>query len=140
MQEANLSTIEKSMQQGDSHIESGYRIGQSLLQSPAPPTAIFTMNNRMALGVLRAIREAGTSCPGQVSVMSFDDSDWASVLTPSLTTIAQPSYEIGKASVKLLLQAVDLARNDVEVEAKEIMLKSTLCVRESTARAARRVK
>ena len=133
MQEANLSTIEKSMQQGDSHIESGYRIGLSLLNSFEPPTAIFTMNNRMALGVLQAIRDLGTPCPERVSVMSFDDSDWASVLTPSLTTIAQPSYEIGKASVELLLNSIESAQQGLDVVPREILLKSKLCLRESTA-------
>jgi LacI family transcriptional regulator len=137
MQEANLAAIEKSMQQGDSHIDSGYRIGLSLLQSPEPPTAIFTMNNRMALGVWRAIRELGTPCPERVSVMSFDDSDWASVVTPSLTTIAQPSYEIGKASVELLLHSIESAQQEIEVAPREILLKSTLCLRESTGPAAK---
>jgi LacI family transcriptional regulator len=137
MQEANLPTIEKSMQQGDSHIESGYRIGLSLLQSLEPPTAIFTMNNRMALGVLRAIRELGTPCPERVSMLSFDDSDWASVLTPSLTTIAQPSYEIGKASVELLRHTIDSALQQIDVAPREVLLKSTLCIRESTGPAAK---
>jgi LacI family transcriptional regulator len=122
MQEANLPTIEKSMQQGDSHIESGYRIGLSLLQSLEPPTAIFTMNNRMAL---------------RVSMLSFDDSDWASVLTPSLTTIAQPSYEIGKASVELLRHTIDSALQQIDVAPREVLLKSTLCIRESTGPAAK---
>jgi LacI family transcriptional regulator len=136
MQEAGLSTIEKSMQQGDSHIESGYRIGLSLLRSMEPPTAIFTMNNRMALGVLQAIRELGTPCPSGVSVMSFDDSDWASVFTPSLTTIAQPSYEIGRASVALLRHSIESA--EIDAEPREVLLKSKLCLRESTTAVSRR--
>jgi LacI family transcriptional regulator len=136
MQEANLPTIEKSMRQGDSHIESGYRIGLSLLQSPEPPTAIFTMNNRMALGVLKAIRELGVPCPERVSVMSFDDSDWAEVLSPSLTTISQPTYEIGKASVELLLNSIESAREETKVDPQRILLKSALRVRGSTGPAA----
>ena len=87
MQEANLPILEKYLQYGDSHIESGYRIGLSLLKSSEPPTAIFTLNNRMTLGILQALRELGIPCPERVSVVGFDDPDWAAVFNPSITSI-----------------------------------------------------
>lgn len=133
MQETNLPIREESLRQGDSHIESGYRIGLSLFQAADPPTAIFTLNNRMALGILRALRELEIPCPQRVSVMSFDDADWAEVFNPSLTAIGQPTYEIGKAAVNLLLKSIQSARDGVKTEPKQILLKSTLRVRESTA-------
>src|SRR5665213_2153800 len=136
MQEMNLPIHEESLRQGDSHIESGYSIGMNLLQSPDPPTAIFTLNNRMALGILRALGELKVPCPERVSVMSFDDADWADVVRPSLTTIAQPTYEMGKAAVGLLLQSILSTKEQADQEPQQILLKSTLRVRGSTAAAA----
>jgi LacI family transcriptional regulator len=132
MQESNLLMREEHLRQGDSHIESGYRIGHSLLQSSDPPTAIFTLNNRMALGILRALTELKIPCPSRVSVMSFDDADWAEVVNPSLTTIAQPTYEMGTAAVDLLLRSIVPAAEHADLKAQQILLKSTLRVRGST--------
>lgn len=132
MREMNLLIQEEQMRQGDSHIESGYRIGLNLLQSPNPPTAIFTLNNRMALGILKALAELKVPCPSRVSVMSFDDSDWAEVVSPSLTTIGQPTYEMGKAAVNLLLQTVLHTGEQAESKPRQILLKSTFRVRGST--------
>lgn len=137
MQETNLPVREESLRQGDSHIESGYRIGFNLFQSVDPPTAIFTLNNRMALGILRALRELNISCPEQVSVMSFDDADWAEVFNPSLTTIKQPTYEIGKTAVQMLLDSIQSAGEEPDSKPRQVLLKSTLCIRGSTAPVAR---
>jgi len=137
MQEANLPVWEESLREGDSHIESGYRIGLTLFQSSDPPTAIFTLNNRMALGILRALRELQIPCPEKVSVMSFDDADWAEVFNPSLTTIKQPTYEIGKAAVELLLQSIQSASDQTTLEPRQVLLKSALCARGSTAAVAK---
>ncbi len=132
-QEMNLPIREQFLRQGDSHIESGYRIGLEMFQSSDPPTAIFTLNNRMALGILRALRELKIPCPERVSLMSFDDADWAEVFNPSLTTIGQPTYEIGKAAVGLLLQSIQSSKEGVDLEPRHIVLKSTLHLRGSTA-------
>ncbi len=132
MQESNLPIREEYLEQGDSHIESGYRCGKNLLRSSDPPTAIFALNNRMALGVLRALRELGVACPGCVSVMGFDDFDWAAVCNPSLTTIAQPTYEIGQKAAELLFESIRAGDQGVVIEPRQIVLKSSLRIREST--------
>ena len=132
MQETGHSLVEETMTQGDSHIESGYRIGLNLLQSSNPPTAIFTLNNRMALGILRALNELNIACPERISVMSFDDADWADVVSPGLTTIGQPTYEIGKAGAKLLLDLIQSPEKQSPGEPRQILLKSTLHIRGST--------
>jgi LacI family transcriptional regulator len=131
MREAGLPVREEVLRQGDSHIESGYRIGLNIFQAADPPTAIFALNNRMALGILRAFRELKISCPERVSVVCFDDADWAEVTTPSLTTIKQPTYEIGKAAVELLLKSIQSSKEDGQRDRTQIVLKSTLCVRDS---------
>jgi len=132
MQKANLPVREDYIRHGESHIESGYSFGLSLLKSSPPPTAIFTMNNRTTLGVLRALKELAIPCPGRISLMGFDDCDWTPVFNPSLTAIAQPSNEIGKNAVQLLLQSIQSVQEGVKVETRQIVLKSSLRIREST--------
>ena len=110
MRESNLPIREEYLGHGASDIESGYQCGMKLLRSLDPPTAILALNNRMALGVLRAVRELGVACPGCVSVIGFDDPDWAAVFNPSLTTIVQPTYEIGRRAAELLLQSISRGR------------------------------
>jgi LacI family transcriptional regulator len=87
----------------------------------------------MGLGVLRAMRELGVPCPEKVSLITFDDPDWAEIFTPSLTAIEQPMYEMGKAAVELLIQAIEAEENGTNIEPRRVELKSTLHVRKSTA-------
>jgi LacI family transcriptional regulator len=132
MQEANLPIRGEYLKQGESNIESGYRIGLELLNSSEPPTAIFTLNNRMTLGVLQALRELRTPCPERVSVLGFDDSDWAAVFNPALSAIAQPTEELGKRAVQLALESIRAAEEGTEIETRQIQLKSSLRIRGST--------
>ena len=132
MQESSLPVREEYIEQGDSHIESGYQCAMKLLKSLDPPTAIFALNNRMLLGVLRALREMAVPCPGRVSIMGFDDSDWAPIFNPSVTTIAQPAYEIGQQAAGLLLESIRTAEEGAVVEPRQIVVESSLRIREST--------
>src|SRR2546428_3643660 len=74
---------------------------------PDLPTAIFSCNNKMTLGLVQAISELKVSCPEQVSVLSFDDFPWTSYFQPRLTAIAQPSHEMGRRAMEMLLSAID---------------------------------
>jgi len=92
---------------GDSMRESGYREALALLDLPDPPTAIFVINNPMSLGALTAIHERGLRVPQDISVVGFDDAPWSALLDPPLTTIAQPTDQLGRAAVRLLLERID---------------------------------
>lgn len=137
MQEANLPIAAENVKHGDSHIESGYRFGASLLTSSEPPTAIFTLNNRTTLGVLKAIRELSIPCPERVSLTGFDDCDWSAIFRPSLTAIALPTQEMGKRAVGLLLQSIRAAEEEAGFEPRQVVLKSSFRIRESTGPAPR---
>jgi LacI family transcriptional regulator len=132
MQEAGLPIPGEYLKHGDSTVESGYRFGLALLQSSTPPTAIFTVNNRLSLGVLQALRELRTPCPESVSVLGFDDTDWAAVFNPALTVVAQPTDGVGKRAVELLLQSIQRSGSGAEIETRRIILKSSLRIRGST--------
>lgn len=132
MEEAHIPILGDQLRYGVSNIESGYEIGLSLLKSPDPPSAIFALNNRMTLGILQALRELRIPCPGQVSVLGFDDFDWAAVSDPPLSAIAQPTDEIGKRAVELALGSIRAEEAGTKPEKHQIILKSSLCIRKST--------
>ncbi|UWE11247.1 LacI family DNA-binding transcriptional regulator [Actinacidiphila bryophytorum] len=95
---------------------SGYRAGQELAGRVAASgarrrspevTAVFVANDQMALGVLRAFREAGLSVPGQVAIAGFDDIPEAEFFAPPLTSVRQDFAAVGQASIRLLLSRIE---------------------------------
>jgi DNA-binding LacI/PurR family transcriptional regulator len=91
----------------------GYEVGRALLarwRSPrsdrSPTTAIFAANDQLALGLLRALSEAGVDVPGAISIVGFDDIEGANYFTPPLTTMRQPFASLGQTCMDLLLAAL----------------------------------
>jgi DNA-binding LacI/PurR family transcriptional regulator len=91
---------------GDWSAASGYEAGRELAGNSAV-TAIFVGNDQMALGVLRALNEAGRRVPDDVSVVGFDDIPEAGFFLPPLTTVRQDFDELGTRSLKLLVGMID---------------------------------
>lgn len=86
--------------------EGGYRAGLKLARDP-DVTAILCGNDDLALGVLRALHEAGRSVPGEVSVAGFDDAPHAAYLTPSLTSVRLDFTGLGRSAFALLHGALE---------------------------------
>lgn len=133
MQEAHLPIREEYFQRGDFRLESGNRCGLQLMKLPDPPTAIFSCNNKMTLGLMRSLAELNVKCPEQVSVVSFDDFEWAANFSPRLTTVAQPTYEIGNQAMKMLLRILRAAKENIEEKENVIVLPAELRIRDSTS-------
>lgn len=134
LQEAGLLLRDEYLPKGDFQLESGYRCGMQLLRLPSPPTAIFSGSNKMTLGLMRAVSELGLNCPRDVSILGFDDFDWAANFSPRLTTVAQPTDEIGKEAMRLLAQEMqDFRSPGRNGEHRIVVLKPELRVRMSTA-------
>ena len=112
---------------GDWSVRSGYELG-GLLAQDRDVTAIFAANDEMALGVMRAMFEAGRAVPGDVSIVGFDDVPFARYLTPPLTTVRQDFEEIGQRSVHLLLNAI----HGIEDSRVRAAITPELVVRDST--------
>lgn len=113
--------------------QKGYQCGLELMQLSDPPTAIFCTNNRMTLGVMRALAELHIPCPDRVSLLGFDDFEWALSASPRVTTVAQPTYEMGKRAMELLVQKMENDKDDLETpESQLITLPSELRIRDST--------
>jgi LacI family transcriptional regulator len=109
--------------------EIGYRPMQGLLERTRDFTAIFCFNDIAAIGAIRALKDAGLSVPGDVSVVGFDDIQSAAYSTPSLTTVRQPLAEMGQRGAQVLLERI--ADHGKEHES-EIVMAPELVVREST--------
>ncbi|MBA4863232.1 LacI family DNA-binding transcriptional regulator [Streptomyces sp. PSKA54] len=93
---------------GDWSPRSGYLAGQELVgRAGRELTAVFVANDQMALGVLRALREAGLRTPQDVAVVGFDDIPESEFFAPPLTTIRQDFTEVGRRSIALLLDQVE---------------------------------
>jgi LacI family transcriptional regulator len=136
MQEAALPIPAPYIQQGDFKLESGHRCGLALMRLPDPPTAIFSCNNLMTLGLMGALVELKITCPDQVSVLGFDDFDWAACFNPRLTTMAQQMFEMGKSAMEMLVQRIESPLAEPENEQGHIVvLEATLRIRDSTAAA-----
>jgi DNA-binding LacI/PurR family transcriptional regulator len=112
---------------GDWSARSGYELGQRLA-GVRDATAIFAANDQMALGVLRAMHEAGRDVPGDVSLVGFDDIPEAQFFTPPLTTVHQDFNEVGRQSLMLLLEEIGAASRS----ASRVVVPPVLQIRDST--------
>ena len=116
---------------GDFSMEAGFRIGEEMLRLKQPPTAIFCFSDEMAIGVLKAASGCGIKVPEQLSVVGFDDIRFADYCDPPLTTVHQPMRDIGRETVRLLLNAL---QNTLHGPVS-VTLPHRLVVRASTAAA-----
>jgi len=94
------------VQIGDWTAESGHRIGRELAEDPAV-TAVFAANDQMALGVIRALHEAGRDVPREVSVVGFDDMPESANFWPPLTTVRQRFERVGEEAMSALIADIE---------------------------------
>lgn len=118
---------------GDASLESGHAAAHALLTLPEPPTAIYSTNDLMALGVIAAARERGVRVPGDLSVVGFDDISLARYATPPLTTVRIEKTLLMAGATDMLLRLIE-----GEELSSPPPLVPTLVVRDSTARPAGR--
>ncbi|MGW1028151.1 LacI family DNA-binding transcriptional regulator [Streptomyces sp. NPDC002577] len=97
--------------QGDWSAASGYAAGREL-GSRGDVTAVFAANDDMAIGLIRALTEAGLRVPDDVSVVGFDDTPVAAYVTPPLTTVRQPFDAVAREGLKRLVHAIENPRAD----------------------------
>jgi LacI family repressor for deo operon, udp, cdd, tsx, nupC, and nupG len=115
--------------QGDFSIASGAAAAEKLLLRSTPPTAVFSFNDEMAIGVIDTAKRLGRTVPRDLSVVGFDDIRFARYTDPPLTTVAQPMREIGEGTVRLLLE---ILRGNA-ISPVSVTLPHTLMIRGSTA-------
>jgi LacI family transcriptional regulator len=112
-------------------IDEGYRCAREILADGNGITAVAAGNDMLAVGCYLALDEAGLSCPGDVSVVGFNDMPFIDMLRPPLTTIAFPHYQVGTEAAQLLLERLNGTSTG---PVKVLYLAPELIVRGSTAR------
>jgi DNA-binding LacI/PurR family transcriptional regulator len=113
---------------GDWSARSGYELGRRLA-TVRDVTAIFAANDQMALGILRAVHEAGREVPRDLSIVGFDDIPEAQFFTPPLTTVRQDFNEMGRQSLMLLLGEIVAPQRS----SSRVVVDPELRIRDSTA-------
>jgi LacI family transcriptional regulator len=116
------------VREGNSRLDGGFARTIDLLELPNPPSAIFVTNNLMTLGAIAALQSRGLRIPGDVAIVGFDDFEWAMILRPRLTTVAQPTYEFGQMAAELLIARIEQGVGDAP---RRVLLTPTLRIRES---------
>lgn len=113
---------------GDFLKRSGYDSAKRLFELSIPPTAIISANDKMAIGAIKSLRDMGIKVPDDVAVMGIDDIEMSKYIHPSLTTVRQPGFEMGKRAAEILVDRIDAK---LEGEPIECILPMKLIVRES---------
>ena len=130
LESAGIPVREDLILTGEFHREDGIARGNELLSRRNPPTAIFAGSDLQALGVYEAARARGVRIPEDLSVVGYDDLQFAGWAGPPLTTVRQPLTEMAEQATRLVLRLRD--RNPAE--SLRVDLATRLVVRDSTRR------
>lgn len=129
LENAGIAFDAKKVIEGDWSATSGFQAVQTLIEKKIEFSAIFAQNDRMAVGAIRALREAGKSVPDDVSVIGFDDMPLASYYDPALTTIRQDTFSMGREAARLLIRAIE----NPEKQRRHAKMPVELIIRKSTS-------
>lgn len=106
----------------------GYESAKKLLMLDSPPTAIFSLTDVTAVGVMHAVSELGMKIPDDISILGYDNLPIASYMIPQLSTVEQPIIEMGEKAVELLLNHIRETTHPIE----KAVLRTQLILRQST--------
>lgn len=130
MAQAGLKVPESLIHYSSYSLEGGEDAARQILLQKNRPTAIFCFSDEIALGCMYTLRQSGFSVPDDISVIGFDNIPFAKYCSPPLTTIAQPTEDIGATCATLLLDLIE----GKKLEKRRYILPHKLLVRESTRR------
>ncbi|WP_445491691.1 LacI family DNA-binding transcriptional regulator [Niallia sp. 03133] len=125
---ANIPYDEKLLKHGEYTYEDGVKFTKQLLKLNEPPTAIFCINDVLAVGAVNTIKNSGLTVPNDVAIVGFDDTKEAIMAIPEITTISQPKYEMGYKILEMLIHNITNEEKSVE----HVFLEHELIIRGST--------
>lgn len=130
MDELGLPIKPHWFEQGMFNIADGYQCMNNIIASGDLPTAVFCLNDYMAIGAMRAARHHGLRVPDDLSIVGFDDTDIAEASFPPLTTVRQPVFDQGQQAAGMLL---DIIKGD-PIAKPVVTIEPTMILRESVSR------
>jgi LacI family transcriptional regulator, repressor for deo operon, udp, cdd, tsx, nupC, and nupG len=129
LQEHGLPFSPDLIIKADFSLESGYDAGRRILAMADRPDAVFCATDTLAVGCIHTFRDHGLSIPADIAVAGFDNDEASEICTPPLTTVAQPFFEIGCETVRLLTAMI----SEEMTIGRSVMIDYQLKIRESTA-------
>lgn len=130
MMSRNVNVPNEYVIETDKRFEAcGYEGMKKLLELPSRPTAVFAAYDSIAIGAMRAIKEAGLSIPDDISIVGIDDSNIAKYLSVQLTSVTEPTHDLGDLAADVIIQKMSKRHRIMQ----NIKLPPTLKIRESTA-------
>ncbi|BCJ41295.1 LacI family transcriptional regulator [Actinoplanes ianthinogenes] len=127
---AGLEAPDSLVRHADFREDGGYAAMASLLDAGDPPDAVFAANNLMTVGAVECLVDRGVAIPAEIGVVGFDEIPGARLFRPSLTTIAQPTYELGRTAATLLAERIA----EPDRPPSTVTLQTDLKIRESSQR------
>lgn len=129
LRETGLAFEEDLVGYGNYRQDEAYEVARRLITMPRPPTALLVCNESMTGAVLRCLHDHAISIPHDISLVGFDDPDWASFFAPAITTLREERYYMGTLACNALLAEIEAPRGSAE--APVVALRTRLVVRES---------
>ena len=126
-----MKVDDKLIIHSDYYSDTATRLTLELMGVKNPPDGIVVVSDRLALGVLVALKQLKLKIPEQVKIVSFNNEPICSVVSPSISSVAQPLETIGKLATELLIEQIE---SKTEFEPQIRVLKTELVIRESSKR------
>ena len=128
MKQANLPLLEGFLIHGELHESHGYHSMNALIEKKTVPDAILGVNDLVAMGAFRRIKEVGLRIPEDIAVMGFSNSQLTTMVYPTLTVVDQFPFEMGKNAASMLIEMIEGKRK----KPKTLVIETKLVIREST--------
>ncbi|MGI1691725.1 LacI family DNA-binding transcriptional regulator [Thermoanaerobacter uzonensis] len=125
--EFGITPIEEIIKLNNKTIEDGFNATQEIIMSGYRPQVIFTSNNLLAVGAMKALKYYSIEVPRDIALVTFDDFKLAEGFRPHLTVVSQPSYEMGKVATNLLFKQIE----ENAIQNEKVVLPTKLIFRES---------
>ncbi|MFV8359629.1 LacI family DNA-binding transcriptional regulator [Flavobacterium sp. LS1P3] len=118
--------------ENNTDFEDGYENAKKVIHEHPEIDAIFAVTDLVAIGIIKYFNETGISIPQRIAVLGFSNWFMSSVISPKLSTINQPGFEIGRRSASILFDEIKLKKNNSPVTFQSIELETNMIEREST--------
>lgn len=110
----------------------GYQTAKKIVENHPDVDAIFAVSDLVAIGAIKFLSEAGIVIPKQIAIFGFSNWFMSSVISPKLTTINQPGFEIGKTAATILFDEIQLKKDNQPIIFQTVELETTIIERNST--------
>ena len=132
IQDAGLDLDKSLVVHGNYNLLQAIKLTNELFELENPPDGLVVVSDRLAVGAIAALRKKNIRIPEDVAIVSFNDEPICTIVTPTLSSVAQPTFEMGKMAITLLINQIE---NPVSADKPEVIVfKTELKIRESSLR------